>query len=484
MFLTRDWINESLSKSLFMKIKKEFLIFKNYFHKITIANPYVFNRNIFLALIVFLGSLAFIILSTISLVEWKDMLKENQILKARFFLFSKSEPTQIILISTLIILLITCIFFLLLTLIRSHKTTKAQAHMLYEAKKMAKVKLLESSRHLQELKFLKDLTQALQTCSSLKMDAIPIAKYCELLLPSTSGIVYLTNNKTGKLSPFFKWGLKSSKSLSFPISKCMAFLSRNPYYLSGKGYIDSCEHLKNFVSENPSSLNLCLPLTDQDGILGLLHIRDYSYSKTDKNPFLIPETLAIQLSLSISNIKKGDLLKDQAIRDPLTNLFNRRYLNETLPRELHYALRQSLPLAILMIDIDYFKKVNDTYGHETGDDVLKNIGLILQEYFRKSDIPCRFGGEEFILVLPGTSLNTAIQKAEQLRQAVTNLRLSFEDEIIKGLSISLGVASFPEHGHSTNGLIGAADQALYRAKELGRNRVEVATSDFMSLKKP
>jgi diguanylate cyclase (GGDEF)-like protein len=129
-----------------------------------------------------------------------------------------------------------------------------------------------------------------------------------------------------------------------------------------------------------------------------------------------------------------------------------------------------------MMDVDYFKRINDTYGHEAGDDVLRNIGALLQKYYRKSDIPCRFGGEEFILVLPETSLDIAIQKAEELRQVVPNIQIPFQGNEIKGLHISVGVASFPQHAHSTKELIAAADQALYKAKNSGRNRVEVATT--------
>jgi diguanylate cyclase (GGDEF)-like protein len=370
-------------------------------------------------------------------------------------------------LTRLIFLIGSFIIFLLFSVMRSRQTAKEQALRLQEM-------LLESNLHGQELQFLNDLTQALQACASLKMAKIPIAKYCKLLFPTTSGVVYLMDDKIENARPFCKWGLKSLEYVPFPVNQCMAFLKRSPCYVSGKGYNDPCEHLKESVSKNASFLNLCLPLTDQSGIIGLLHIRDYPYSENRKNPFLLPETLAIQLSLSISNIKKEAFLQEQTIRDPLTNLFNRRYLNEILPRELHRAQRQSQPLSIIMIDIDYFKQINDKYGHEAGDDVLKHISLLLQERFRKSDIPCRFGGEEFILVLPETSLNVAVQKSEQLRQAIIDLPLIFQGKTIKGLTISLGVASFPQYGQSANELIAAADQALYKAKKLGRNRVEVA----------
>jgi diguanylate cyclase (GGDEF)-like protein len=376
-------------------------------------------------------------------------------------------------LTRLIFLIGFFIIFLLFSVMRSRQTARAQALKLQEM-------LLESNLHKQELQFLNDLTQSLQACESLKMVKIPIARYCKLLFPPTSGVVYLMDDKIEIARPFCRWGLKSLEYVPFPVNQCMAFLKRSPCYVSGKDYNDPCEHLKESVSKNASFLNLCLPLEDQSGIIGLLHICNYPYSENRKNPFLLPETLAIQLSLSLSNIKKEAFLQEQTIRDPLTNLFNRRYLNEILPRELHRAQRQSQPLSVIMIDIDYFKQINDKYGHEAGDDVLKHMGLLLQEHFRKSDIPCRFGGEEFILVLPETSLNVALQKSEQLRQAIIDLPLIFQGKMIKGLTISLGVASFPQCGQLANELIAAADQALYKAKKLGRNRVEVAKGEFAS----
>ncbi|HUX78305.1 MAG TPA: diguanylate cyclase [Alphaproteobacteria bacterium] len=388
--------------------------------------------------------------------------------------------TQIL--SKLIFLVGILIAFLLFVIIRSRQTATAQALVLNHTKKNLELKLVESNLHMRELQLLNDFTQSMQACSSLKMATRPIAKYCQLLFPTTSGAVYLADYVTGKLHPFAKWGLSGSKLSSFSVSKCMAFLKRNPCYGSGNGYGDPCEHQKRFASNKALTVNLCLPLKDKDSTLGLLHIREYPSTNLDENPFLLPQTIAIQLSISISNIRKGDILKDQSIRDPLTNLFNRRYLSESLPQELHYAQRQTQPLSILMIDIDYFKKVNDKYGHEAGDVVIKHIALLLEEHFRKSDVPCRYGGEEFLLVLPGTSLVSAMHKSEKLRQAVIDFPFSFHGKNIQGLTVSIGVASFPQHGISSTTLIAASDRALYKAKELGRNRVEVAKNEPLNTK--
>ena len=163
-------------------------------------------------------------------------------------------------------------------------------------------------------------------------------------------------------------------------------------------------------------------------------------------------------------------LREQAIRDPLTGLYNRRYLEETLRRELARAERDGHPLSIIMGDIDHFKQLNDTYGHPAGDEVLRTLGRLLQHHARSSDIPCRYGGEEFVVVLPDMPLEAVRERAELMRRDFAGLRIAFGGaELIATLSI--GVSGYPDHGKTADELIRAADLALYEAKRSGRNRV-------------
>ncbi len=168
-------------------------------------------------------------------------------------------------------------------------------------------------------------------------------------------------------------------------------------------------------------------------------------------------------------------LISQAIRDPLTGLFNRRYLEESLEREISKAHRHKGPLAVIMLDADHFKKFNDTFGHLAGDMVLSNMGKQLVKYSRKEDIACRYGGEEFVLVLPGTKQEVAYQRAEDLRVKIeTQKKMKYRNEILPNVTISLGVAILPDHGEKMDELMSAADKALYKAKKAGRNRVVIA----------
>jgi len=163
-----------------------------------------------------------------------------------------------------------------------------------------------------------------------------------------------------------------------------------------------------------------------------------------------------------------DQLKDQAIHDSLTGLFNRRYLTETLDRELSRANRDKAQLSILMFDIDHFKLANDRFGHACGDQILQMLGELFRGHTRKEDVACRYGGEEFVLVMPGMSVKAAQDKAEELRRRCSEMEFIQAGELIR-ITVSVGVSVFPLNGRSPDELLRAADRALYRAKAQGRN---------------
>jgi len=167
-------------------------------------------------------------------------------------------------------------------------------------------------------------------------------------------------------------------------------------------------------------------------------------------------------------------LQEQAITDPLTGLHNTRYLRDFLPRELLRARRRDSPLAVIMIDVDHFKRVNDSLGHEAGDRVLKELGALLKKCIRGSDIACRYGGEEFAIVLTDATSEGARRRAEDIREAVKRLELSHGGKPVGGLTVSLGVALSPYHADQATTLLRKADEALYRAKDAGRDRVVVS----------
>jgi len=173
-------------------------------------------------------------------------------------------------------------------------------------------------------------------------------------------------------------------------------------------------------------------------------------------------------------------LHSQAIRDPLTNLFNRRYLDETFDRELARAAREGYPLCVIMLDIDHFKKVNDTYGHEAGDFILKAMAKILAERNRRGDFACRFGGEEFVIVMPNMAMNTAYKRAEDLRIELNSLQIPY-GRFNLNITISMGIASYPTNGEDRESVLRAADRAMYAAKQAGRDHI--LTYDLLESKR-
>jgi diguanylate cyclase (GGDEF)-like protein len=190
---------------------------------------------------------------------------------------------------------------------------------------------------------------------------------------------------------------------------------------------------------------------------------------------LMANMFAEQVGQSLANLRLREALRDQSIRDPLTGLYNRRYLEETLDREIRRAVRSEQLLGILMLDLDHFKKFNDTYGHDAGDTVLRDTAAFLTRCVRAEDIVCRFGGEEFVIILPLADIQTTQARAERIRSKLRELTILHQGKAVGLVTVSVGVAELPQHGMTPKTLLEAADAALYVAKREGRDRVVVAT---------
>jgi diguanylate cyclase (GGDEF)-like protein len=222
---------------------------------------------------------------------------------------------------------------------------------------------------------------------------------------------------------------------------------------------------------------LCIPILAQGEALGILH-----FQATDENPALadaelpLKTTFAGQVGLSVANIRLREALRSQSIKDSLTGLYNRRYLEEMMERETRRAVRAEQGLGVMMLDLDHFKKFNDTYGHDAGDAVLRETASLLLKSVRAEDIVCRFGGEEFVVILPVADLQTTQARAERIRSRLRELSVMHQGQPLGTITMSVGVAELPQHGTSQKELLEAADAALYRAKREGRDRVMLAAS--------
>ena len=178
--------------------------------------------------------------------------------------------------------------------------------------------------------------------------------------------------------------------------------------------------------------------------------------------------------MAIANVKLRDQLRDQSIRDALTGMYNRRYMLETCRREFARAKRSNESVSILSLDVDHFKRFNDNHGHDAGDVVLRAVAECLKTSFRDEDVPCRFGGEEFVVILPGASATDAARRANDVRVKIEALAVRYLDGTLPKVTMSIGIAAFPLSGDNPQDVLKAADDALYVAKEAGRNRVEIA----------
>ncbi|MEH2453141.1 diguanylate cyclase, partial [Nostoc sp.] len=321
-----------------------------------------------------------------------------------------------------------------------------------------------------EISQLAQLSEILQACFTLEEAYTALSELVSPLFPNTSGGVFLTSESKTLMEPMAIWGDDCTSLNLFTPIECWALRRGRPYFLKDAQSRLHCQHL------HPSfkGQTLCIPMMAQGEALGVLHLIAFETRQLTPTKQVLANTVAEHIAIALANLKLRESLKNQSIRDPLTNLFNRRYMEESLKREVTRAERKEQSLGLIMLDVDHFKRFNDTSGHEAGDIVLRELGQFLKSMIRGSDIACRYGGEEFMLLLPEGSLQITQQRAEQIRIGTKHLNLQHRRQPLGTVTLSLGVASFPQHGNSVETLIRAADAALYQAKTTGRDLVVVA----------
>jgi diguanylate cyclase (GGDEF)-like protein len=321
------------------------------------------------------------------------------------------------------------------------------------------------------LRQMSKLGELLQGCRSLT-EAVMVARAAvPAILDGCAGAVYMLNSSQNTLESIGTWGEhRHAIDPIFAPEDCWAFRRNQVFPPADGAHGITCSHAH---AENEGH-SLCLPMTAQGTTLGVLYLdREGRFSNEQRR---LARAVAEQLSLALANLQLQETLRTQSIRDPLTGLFNRRYLDASLLREFTRAERRGLSIAVLMIDVDHFKNFNDAHGHEAGDLVLAQIGQVLLQMSRPEDIACRYGGEELTLIMPELPPEVAIKRAEDIRQAVARMELQHRNGSLGPVTISIGVAVYPTHGRTPDLLRQAADKALYAAKHAGRDRVVVATA--------
>ncbi len=334
-----------------------------------------------------------------------------------------------------------------------------------------------------EMSAINEMGDMLQGCPTAEEAFAVIAHWAERLFVGRSGAVCAINPSRNMVEPVAVWGEPRLGESVFAPDECWALRSGRTHLVDDPRSRLVCRHL----TEPLSGPSLCVPMMAQGEALGILHIQAGPGSVgihaagpagTADSAKQLAVTVAEHLALALANLKLRETLRTQSIRDPLTGLFNRRYMEESLERELHRAERRAHSVGVIMLDIDHFNHFNNTYGHQAGDTLLKAFGELVRGQVRSEDIACRYGGEEFTLILPEASADVTMGVADQVRQQVKELHVTERGQALGTITVSVGVAMFPEHGGRGEDLIGAADRALYRAKRDGRDRVAAVESDL------
>ncbi|PZO43766.1 MAG: PleD-like protein [Pseudanabaena frigida] len=327
-----------------------------------------------------------------------------------------------------------------------------------------------NQRHA-EMLALSEISDFLQASLTVEEACITLSQLVEKLFPNCAGGIFITSASRNRVELISTWGESLQSEDAFLPKDCWALRRGRIHVVETDRAGLRCNHIH---SHEAISATLCIPMIAQGETLGMFYL-------DTNNPNALPEvkqqlarTLAEQVAMAIANLRLQETLQQQSIRDPLTGLFNRRYLEENLNQEISRAQRQQHQIGVIMIDIDHFKRFNDTYGHDAGDYVLQTVGTLLKKYVRGSDVACRYGGEEMILVLPDLKLEAVSMRAEEIREAIAQVSLSHNSQLLGSLTASFGVASFPQHGATGSAVMQAADAALYRAKAAGRNQVLTA----------
>jgi diguanylate cyclase (GGDEF)-like protein len=311
------------------------------------------------------------------------------------------------------------------------------------------------------------LGEEFQMCFTIEEAAAALRRFAKVPLPNGAGAMFLTSSSRNLLVKSFDWGATAVETMA--PHDCFALRKGHAHYVDNTITDAACQH----ASALPPRSSACIPLIAHGETVGILHVES-TCGDVDTLRRVFAGAVSEQLALTVANLQLREKLHAQAIRDPLTGLFNRRYLDETLPRELARADRGGQSLGIFAIDVDHFKRFNDTFGHDAGDLVLRELGALLRTSFRSSDICARMGGEEFLVVLPDTDAEKLARRAERLRDALRSLALVHRELPLGTVTVSIGVSIYPECGRTAEVLLALADAALYKAKSAGRDRAVFA----------
>jgi diguanylate cyclase (GGDEF)-like protein/PAS domain S-box-containing protein len=316
---------------------------------------------------------------------------------------------------------------------------------------------------------LAKMAELLQGCATEQDACSVVTVMAEKIFPELRGALLLSTPSRETLELAATWTDCILPEGTFGPKDCWALRTGHAHIVPAADRTVECHHAATIRSSY-----FCLPLLAHGEAIGILHFQLIGPVELNESMLLVANTLAEQIGLSVANIRLREALRNQSIRDPLTGLYNRRYLEDVMARLARRSMRAGQSLGILMLDLDNFKQFNDTYGHDAGDTVLRETASLLLKSVRAEDVVCRFGGEEFVALLPMADLKATQARAEDIREKLHSLSVMHQGRSLGIITVSVGVAGLPQHGGSPRELLEAADAALYRSKKEGRDRVTVA----------
>lgn len=345
---------------------------------------------------------------------------------------------------------------------------RTQALELASQEAIDRAGLLEKQRL--EITIMNELTDMLQSSHTLDESWPIIGRSLTRLFEDVEGTIYTYRDSGNALMHGVSWGSTAvEKQDGFSPDDCWSLRLGRSWLFESEGLHTRCNH----ISHIGYGAYICIPMLADGKTLGVLHLQ--LPDNETKHIFAeLAQSASARLALALSNIKLRQTLRNLSIRDVLTGLYNRRFVEEVFDHEISRCRRNDKSLSVLMIDVDHFKRFNDNFGHDAGDVVLRAVGTLLKENFRKTDLPCRLGGEEFLVILPECDSSAAFKVAEQLRVKISELVLFYQGKKLDAVTASIGLAAWPQPFEDDSLLVAAADAALYAAKHAGRNQVQIA----------
>ncbi len=349
------------------------------------------------------------------------------------------------------------------------KRRKTEAD-LQEANQKLEAWVTELEQRTREMALLNDMGDILRACLTSEEAYNVIVRVAQQIFPVQVGALYIIAPSRNSVEAVAVWGDTELAERTFAPPECWALRRGRMHYVENSKSGLVCRH----IHHAPPDGYLCIPMMAQSEAIGVLHLMQPGNVKMTETKQRMAITMSEHIAMALSNLRLHETLRSQSIRDPLTGLFNRRFMEESLELEIRRASRNQRPLGMIMMDLDHFKYFNDNFGHEAGDLLLKELGALLRGNIRGEDIACRYGGEEFTLILPEGSGAVTRQRAEFYKEAIQRLDIHYRGNPLGRVTASMGVAIFPDHGRTAKALVEAADKALYRSKSAGRDRVTMA----------